>query len=103
MSDTIIVTGTIDLDPDKRDDAIAAALVVMEATRAEEGNEGYTFSADLADPGRLHVTEQWASAEAMNAHMGSAHLAEFLSQMATFGVTKASLTKWESATPSKLM
>lgn len=103
MSDTILVTGTIDLDPAKRDEAIAAALVVMEATRVEDGCEAYTFSADLADPGRLHVTEQWASQEAVDAHMASAHLAEFMGKMGTFGVTGASLTKWAGATGSKLM
>jgi quinol monooxygenase YgiN len=103
MSDTIIVTGTIDLDPAKRDDAIAAALDVMEATRAEEGNEGYTFSTDLADPGRLHLVEQWASEAAMQAHMTTPHLATFMEKMATFGVTAASLTQWRGATPSKLM
>jgi quinol monooxygenase YgiN len=103
MGETIIVTGVIDLDPGKRDDAIAAALVAMEATRAEEGCEGYTFSADFADPGRFHVVEQWASADAMNAHMASPHLAEFMGKMGEFGVTGASLTKWEGATASKLM
>jgi len=103
MSDTIIVTGTIDLDPAKRDEAIAAALEVMELTRAEDGNEAYTFSADFADPGRFHLVEQWASEEAMQAHMGSAHLAAFMGKMGAFGVTSASLTKWEGATGSKLM
>ena len=103
MSDTIIVTGVIDLDPAKRDDAIAAALAVMESTRAEEGNEGYAFTADLADPGRLHVVEQWASAEAMDAHMKTAHLAEFMAKMGQCGVTSASLMKWDGATGSKLM
>lgn len=91
------------MDPAKRDEAIAAVVVAMEATRAEEGCEGYTFSADVADPGRLHVTEQWASAEAMDAHMGSPHLAELMGKMGSFGVTGASLTKWEGATGSKLM
>lgn len=103
MSDTIIVTGTIDLDPALRDEAIAAALVVMEATRAEDGCEAYTFSADFADPGRFYVVEQWASAAAMDAHMASPHLAEFMGKMGAFGVTGASLTKWEGATGSKLM
>ena len=103
MSDTIIVTGVIDLDPAKRDDAIAAALAVMEATRAEEGAVLYTFSADLTDPGRFHLLEQWASAEAMEAHSKSAHLAEFMAKMGGFGVTRASLTKWDGATGSKLM
>ena len=49
------------------------------------------------------MVEQWATAEAMNAHMGSAHLAEFMAKMAGCGVTSARLTKWEGATPSKLM
>ena len=53
---TILVTGTIDFDPAKRDDAIAAVTACMAATRAEEGNEGYVFSGDLEDEGRFHVT-----------------------------------------------
>ena len=103
MSDTIIVTGVIDLDPAKREDAIAAAVEVMEATRAEEGSVAYTFSADLVDPGRFHLVEEWASAAAMEAHMATAHLAEFMGKIGGCGVTSAKLTKWEGATGSKLM
>ncbi len=100
---SILVTGTIDLDPAKRDGFIAAANDVMAATRAEEGNEHYAFSADVADPGRFYVAEQWASQEAMDTHMATAHLAAFMGAMGAFGVTGASLTKWDGATPSKLM
>jgi quinol monooxygenase YgiN len=103
MSDTIIVTGVIDLDPAKRDDAIAAALAVMEATRAEEGAVTYTISADLTDPGRFHLVEQWASAEAMDAHSKSTHLADFMGKMGGCGVTAASVTRWDGAAGSKLM
>ena len=103
MSDTIIVTGTIDLDPAKREGFIDAANACMAATRAEDGNEGYAFSADLGDPGRFYVTEQWASQAAMDTHMATPHLAAFMAAMGDFGVTGASLTKWEGATPSKLM
>jgi quinol monooxygenase YgiN len=103
MSDTIIVTGTIDVDPARMDDAVAAALEIMEATRAEEGNEGYTFSSDLAVAGRLHLVEQWASEEAMDAHMNTAHLATFMEKLGACGVTAAHLTQWRGATPSKIM
>jgi quinol monooxygenase YgiN len=103
MTDTIIVTGVIDLDPTKRDAFIAAALEVMEATRAEEGNEGYAFTGDLGEPGRFHVTEQWASEDAMQAHMASPHLAAFMGKLGACGVTGASLTQWKGATPSKIM
>jgi quinol monooxygenase YgiN len=100
---SIIVTGTIDFDPAKRDAAIAAVTACMEATQAEEGCEHYTFSGDFTDPGRMYVSEQWASQAAMDNHMASPHLAELMGAMGNFGVTAASLTKWEGATPSKLL
>jgi quinol monooxygenase YgiN len=100
---TIIVTGTIDLDPSKRDGFIAAANECMRETRAEEGNEAYAFSADLDDPGRFYVTELWASQGAMDTHMAITHLAAFMGAMGGFGVTGASLTKWDGATPTTLM
>jgi quinol monooxygenase YgiN len=103
MSDTIIVTGIIDLDPAKHDEAVAAMIELMDATRTEAGNEAYTFSADVADPGRFHVVEQWASAEAMNAYMAAPHLAAFMDKMSGFSVTGTSFTKWEGAIGSKVV
>ena len=100
---TILVTGTIDFDPAKRDDAIAAVTACMEATRAEDGCERYVFSGDLTDPGRLYVSEQWASQEAMDIHMATPHLAALMGAMGGLGITAASLTKWDGATASKLM
>jgi quinol monooxygenase YgiN len=100
---SILVTGSIDFDPSKRDDAVAAVTKCMEATRAEEGCERYVFSGDLVDQGRLYVSEQWASQEAMDAHMATPHLAELMGAMGSLGVTAASLTKWDGATASTLM
>jgi quinol monooxygenase YgiN len=103
MSDTIIVTGTIELDPAKREGAIAAMVECMEKTHVEDGCEGYSFAADLTDPGRFVVSEQWANADALAAHSASEHLAALVGQMGAFGVTKASVTQWSGATPSKIM
>lgn len=102
MSDTIIVTGVMDLDPAHRDAAIAAVTTLMEATRAEDGCEHYAFSGDFGDPGRFHISERWASQAAMDAHMATPHMAAFLGAMGGFGVTGASITKWEGATGTKL-
>jgi quinol monooxygenase YgiN len=99
---SIIVTGTIDLDPAHRDAFVEAANTVMTATRAEEGCEGYAFSGDLSDPGRIYVAEQWASQASMDAHSASDHLAAFMGAMGGFGVKAATLTKWDGATPTKL-
>lgn len=100
---TILVTGTLDFDPTKRDAAVAAVTACMAATRAEDGNEGYTFSGDLEDDGRFHITEHWASQEAIDTHMATPHMATLFAQMGDLGVTAASLTKWDGATPSTLM
>ena len=100
---TIIVTGSFDLDPAKADDFVAAAVACMTATREEAACESYTFTADLEVAGRYHVTELWASQEGMDEHMASAHLAAFMGAMGGFGITAASLTKWDGAVPSKLM
>jgi quinol monooxygenase YgiN len=99
----IIVTGTIDLDPAQHDAAVDAFRQAMAATREEPGCEGYTFSADLEDPGRFHVSEQWADGAAIDTHMTSPNLAALVGVMGSLGVTSAKLTKWEGATGSKLM
>lgn len=100
---SIIITGVIDFDPSKRDEAIAAVTECMEATRAEDGCEHYAFSGDFTDLGRMYVSEQWASQTAMDAHSASPHLAALMGKMGAMGVTAATLTKWDGATPSKLM
>lgn len=103
MSDTVILTGVIDLDPAKRDAFIAAAVTCMTATRAEEGNELYAFSADVEDPGRFYINEQWASQAVIDVHMATPHLAAFMGSMGEFGVTGVSLVQWNGGAPTKLM
>jgi quinol monooxygenase YgiN len=98
----ILVTGTIDIDPDQRDAFVAAAQKVTAPTRAEEGCEHYAFSADLDDAGRFHVSERWASEESMAAHMASPHLAAFLGDIAPM-VRASEVWHWDGATPSRLM
>lgn len=103
MSDQILVTGTLDFDPDNHDVVVAALIELMETTRAESGNIGYTFSADLTDRGRFHVVEQWESQEAMDSHMGSAHMASFMGAAPDLGIVGVDITAWHGATATKLM
>ncbi len=99
---SIVITGTIEINPAHRDAFVDAANAVMAATHQEEGCEAYVFSGDLNDPGRIYVTEQWASQETNDAHVASEHLATFMAAMGGFGVRSASLTKWDGAIPTKL-
>ena len=94
MSDHILVLGTLDIDPANRDAFVEAVGSLMRDTRAEDGCESYTFSADLDDPGRFHVSERWANQAASDAHGASPHFLGFMGRMGEFGVKGADLKKW---------
>ena len=57
----IIITGTVDIDPDRRDEALGAAEPHMRATRTLEGCLDYVWSGDPLVPGRIYVFERWES------------------------------------------
>ena len=69
----IIIAGTVDVDPDKRDAALEAGLPHMEATRAWKGCLDYSWSADGLIPGRIQVFERWESQEDLAAHFEGPH------------------------------
>jgi len=73
----IVIAGSVRVKPERREEALRAAVRMMEATRAEPGCRAYRFSADLVDPALVHVFEEWESDEALAAHFGSPHMAEF--------------------------
>lgn len=97
----ILVTGTLDIDPDARKEFIAATQELMTATRAEAGCAHYAFSADLDDDGRFYVAERWESEEAMGAHMAQPHFAAFLGTVGGM-IRGTDVVKWTGATPEKL-
>lgn len=74
----IVVTGHLTIDPAQRAAVEAAIATLISATRVEEGNVDYRYGADLGKPDRINITEIWESDEAMTAHMGTQHLADFM-------------------------
>ncbi len=91
----LVIAGHIRLDPAKRSEALAAAVVMMEATRKEEGCQAYTFSVDLEDDGVFHIFEQWESPEALDAHFQTAHMADFQKAMPGFGIREMAVQRYE--------
>lgn len=102
MGDTIVVTGYIDVEPANRDAAVEAIKTLMAASQAEEGCEDYAFSADLNEPARFRITEQWRDQEAMDEHNKTPHLAAFMGALRDLKVTGTSLTMWTGAEKTKL-
>ena len=93
----LVISVSLRIDPAKREEATAAAIEVMRATRAEPGCVAYTFSTDLEDPSRIHVFERWASQGALESHFRSPHMAVFQKKMGGFGVKDMKVERFEIA------
>jgi quinol monooxygenase YgiN len=67
----VIVGGTFEFDPAKREQFLASRVEMMRNSRAEAGCLEYTFAADPIDPGRVVLYERWESQEALDAHLAA--------------------------------
>lgn len=99
----IVISGTIVIDPANTDAAVAAIAELEAATRAEDGNIEYGFWLSHSEPGTFHVFEEWADEDAVNAHMGSDHMAAFLGAAGSFGITSTNLSRYDVSTKTKFM
>ena len=67
----IVVQGDFVYQPGTREQAIAAMITVQQAVQHEAGCLRYNFYADLEDPNKFIVYEEWESQAHLDAH-GSA-------------------------------
>lgn len=98
----LVVAGHVTIDPAKREEAIEAARAVMAETRKEPGCRSYVLAADLEDPGRFVIFEEWESAEALRAHFGTPHMAAFQEAMGGFGVRDMQVQRYDVASAGPL-
>jgi quinol monooxygenase YgiN len=89
----IIITGTVDVDPERREDALAAAQPHMRATRALDGCLDYVWSADPLVPGRIYVYERWQSREHLEVHFASPHYPAMRDTIAAHGIRGLDVSK----------
>ena len=73
----IVIAGSVRVRPEKRDDAVRAAVAMAEETRAEAGCVSYRFYSDLVDPALFFVFEEWQDEAALARHFASEHMKEF--------------------------
>jgi quinol monooxygenase YgiN len=78
----VIVHGRMAIRPETLEEARSAAIQMGEASRAEPECNEYGFTQDLADPRVLVLTEEWASEEALQAHMATPSFASFAELLA---------------------
>ncbi len=90
----IVVAGTVTFDGRNHEAAVAAANTVAEHSRREAGCLFYEFFADLNQPGRLLVFEEWETEEALEAHLATDHLAAFRAALAAAGATGRDINRY---------
>lgn len=99
----IVVSGTFTVDPSKRDKAVEVGATMAADSLAEAGCVAYGFWTDPSDPVRFRVFEEWESAEALDAHFATAHVATFVAALGGLGIRDTDISRYEATAKSKLM
>lgn len=99
----LIVAGRIRVKPERRAEAVAAAVKMARATQAEPGCHAYAFYSDLEDPNTFLVFEQWQDEAALLAHFQTPHMAEFNAVAGTLVAAPPAIDRYEIASVQKLM
>jgi quinol monooxygenase YgiN len=73
MTDKIRVVARVNVRPDKLDETLQAFESLVAATRAEDGCITYDVMRNVEDPHDIAFVEEWASAEALDAHFATEH------------------------------
>ena len=92
--DMIILSGTVDVDPAKREEALEAGKPHMEATRAWPGCLHYNWSPDLLTPGRIYVYEAWENQESLASHLTGPHYSAMRDTIGSYGLRGADVAKY---------
>lgn len=65
----IIVQGTFTVEPDQREAYLEQTLEMQRISRSEQGCIEYVFAGDPLDPGRVVLSERWATKSDLDAHI----------------------------------
>ena len=92
----VVVAGTGRIDVSKREQAVAAAIEMQNATVLEEGCISYRFYADLEDASLFHVYEEWESMDHLSRHFATPHMAVWREKQKEFAVGAFEIKKFEA-------
>lgn len=73
----VIVIAYVSCQPGRRDNLVALLTDLQDASRRDEGCLRYGFSSRIEDPEAFVAVEEWASQEALAAHLREPHIADF--------------------------
>jgi quinol monooxygenase YgiN len=92
----LVVTGTFRVPPGNLDVARPAMAAMVAASRAEAGCLQYSYGEDVLEPGLIHVTEHWASREALAVHGAADHIKAWRAAWPGLGIGERDLTRFDA-------
>ena len=90
----LVLAGSVRIDPAKRNDVVEATIEVMQETRKQPGCISFVFSADLEDPGVLHVFQEWETPEALNRHLTAPRVEAVRLRLGSLGVREIAVQRY---------
>jgi len=99
----ILVSGEVQVRPERRDAAVELARWMMTETAKESGCVAYRFYADLEDPDRIRVFELWESQAALGAHFETEHMAEFNRRLPEMLASAPDIRRYETDAGERLL
>ncbi|MEM7347872.1 MAG: putative quinol monooxygenase [Chloroflexota bacterium] len=98
----VVVAGTVQINPDHRDEAIQVAIEMSKATQQEEGCVTYMFYADLENPDTFLVFEVWETDEALANHFQTDHMKVFQQKLPKLVAGPPNIKRYEVESVSDL-
>ncbi len=77
----IVVTGRVQIPPERREEFLAIATSMCAASRGDEGCTGYRVYEDLEQPNRYVFVEEWRDDEALQSHFAQPHTTTFMAAL----------------------
>lgn len=90
----ILIAAHIDVDPAQREECLKTGQPYIDGALTQEGCLCYSWCADLNNPARIEVFEEWTSEEALAQHFGDVHYASMRDHIGKFGLTNAVSAKY---------
>ena len=90
----VVVAGEVDFPPENRAALLAGARPWIEAALAEQGCRHYAWTASPHDARRVHVFEEWDTADDLAAHLVGPAYFGMLAHLSSYTILGADTRKY---------
>jgi quinol monooxygenase YgiN len=92
----VIVAGTVEVPPNRMDDAIALSLEHVRRSRIEPGCLSHAVFQDVENANRLFFFERWADRKALEAHFMVPEARAFAQSLASLSLSTPEIAIYDA-------